>query len=157
MTKKWLSKEKNSHQLWMKVWQIAFDSQKYEKYALQAQNNIGWGEIGTFSYWIIRYEYKRIYKKLFGVLIWYWISRIIGLSSIGLNEMYCSAIYWKLLIQYECIGAIYWKLLKQYECIGAIYWKLLIQYECVGAIYWKLLIQYECIGAIKYQCIIVYY
>jgi hypothetical protein len=23
-------------------------------------------------------------------LIWYWISRIIGLSSIGLNEMYCN-------------------------------------------------------------------
>jgi hypothetical protein len=22
-------------------------------------------------------------------LIWYWISQIIGLSSIGLNEMYC--------------------------------------------------------------------
>jgi hypothetical protein len=24
-------------------------------------------------------------------LIWYWISQIIGLSSIGLNEMYCTA------------------------------------------------------------------
>jgi hypothetical protein len=23
-------------------------------------------------------------------LIWYWINRIIGLSSIGLNEMHCS-------------------------------------------------------------------
>jgi hypothetical protein len=51
----------------MKVWQIAFDSQKHEKYALQAQNNIGLGEIGTF--WIIRYRYKGIYKKWFGVLI----------------------------------------------------------------------------------------
>jgi hypothetical protein len=42
----------------MKVWQIAFDSQNHEKYALQAQNNIGLDEIGTFLYWIIRYEYK---------------------------------------------------------------------------------------------------
>jgi hypothetical protein len=53
----------------MKVWQIAFDSQKHEKYALQAQHNIGLSKIGTFLYWIIRYKYKRIYKKWFGVLI----------------------------------------------------------------------------------------
>jgi hypothetical protein len=26
--------------------------------------------------------------KWFGVLIWYWINRNIGLSSIGVNEMY---------------------------------------------------------------------
>jgi hypothetical protein len=26
-------------------------------------------------------------------LIWYWINWIIGLSSVGLNEMYCSTIY----------------------------------------------------------------
>jgi hypothetical protein len=39
-------------------------AKKHEKYALQAQNNIG-----TFLYWIIRYEYKGIYKKWFGVLI----------------------------------------------------------------------------------------
>jgi hypothetical protein len=33
----------------MKVWQIAFDSQKHKKkYALQAQNDIGLSEIGTF-------------------------------------------------------------------------------------------------------------
>jgi hypothetical protein len=25
-------------------------------------------------------------------LIWYWINRNIGLSSIGLNEMYCIAL-----------------------------------------------------------------
>jgi hypothetical protein len=24
-------------------------------------------------------------------LIWYWIKQIIGLSSIGLNEMYCTS------------------------------------------------------------------
>ena len=48
MTKKWLSKEKKYHKLWMRVWQIAFDSQKHEKYALQAQINIGLSEIGTF-------------------------------------------------------------------------------------------------------------
>jgi hypothetical protein len=53
----------------MKVQQIAFDSQKHEKYALQAQNDIGLSEIGTFIYWIIRYRYKGIYKKWFGVLI----------------------------------------------------------------------------------------
>jgi hypothetical protein len=53
----------------MRVWQIAFDSQKHEKYTLQAQINIGLSEIGTFLYWIIRYKYKGIYKKLFGVLI----------------------------------------------------------------------------------------
>jgi hypothetical protein len=41
----------------MNVWQIAFDSQKHEKYALQAQNNIVLSEIGTFLYWIIRYKY----------------------------------------------------------------------------------------------------
>jgi hypothetical protein len=39
----------------MKVWQIAFDSRKHEKYALQAQNDIGLSEIGTFLDWIIRY------------------------------------------------------------------------------------------------------
>jgi hypothetical protein len=38
----------------MRVWHIAFDSQKHEKYALQAQINIGLSEIGTFLYWIIR-------------------------------------------------------------------------------------------------------
>jgi hypothetical protein len=38
------------------------DSQKHEKYALQAQNNIGLSEIRTFLYWIIRYNYKGIYK-----------------------------------------------------------------------------------------------
>jgi hypothetical protein len=53
----------------MKVWQMAFDSQKHEKYALQTQNNIRLGEIETFLYWIIRYKYKGIYKKWFGVLI----------------------------------------------------------------------------------------
>jgi hypothetical protein len=53
----------------MRVWQIAFDSQKHEKYALQAQINIGLSEIGTFSYWIIRHKYKGIYKKWFCVLI----------------------------------------------------------------------------------------
>jgi hypothetical protein len=53
----------------MKVWLIAFDSQKHEKYALQAQNGIGLSEIGTFLYWIIRYKCKGIYKKWFGVLI----------------------------------------------------------------------------------------
>ena len=89
MTKKWLSKEKNYCQIWMRVWQIAFDSQKHEKYALQVQINIGLSEIGTFLYWIIRHKYKGIYKKWFGVLIWYWINQNIGLSSIGLNEMYC--------------------------------------------------------------------
>jgi hypothetical protein len=31
-----------------KVRQIAFDSQKHEKHALQAQNNIGLSEIGTY-------------------------------------------------------------------------------------------------------------
>jgi hypothetical protein len=51
----------------MKVWQIAFDSQKHEKFALRAQNDIGFGKIGAFLYWIIRY--KGIYKKWFGVLI----------------------------------------------------------------------------------------
>jgi hypothetical protein len=50
-------------------WQIAFDSQKQEKYALQAQFDIGLSEIGTFLYWIIRHKYKGIYKKWFGVLI----------------------------------------------------------------------------------------
>jgi hypothetical protein len=39
----------------MRVWQVAFDSQKHEKYALQAQNNIGLSEIGTSLYWIIRH------------------------------------------------------------------------------------------------------
>jgi hypothetical protein len=35
----------------MKVWQIAFDSKKHKKkYALEAQNNIGLSEIGTFLY-----------------------------------------------------------------------------------------------------------
>jgi hypothetical protein len=55
----------------MRVWQIALDSQKHEKYALQAQINIQFGlsEIGTFLYWIIRHRYKRIYNKWFGVLI----------------------------------------------------------------------------------------
>ena len=53
----------------MRVWQIAFDSQKHEKYALLAQYNIRLSEIGTFLYWIIRHEYKGIYKKWFGVLI----------------------------------------------------------------------------------------
>jgi hypothetical protein len=53
----------------MKVWQIPFDSQKHGKYAPQAQNNIELSEIGTFLCWIIRYEYKGIYKKWFGVLI----------------------------------------------------------------------------------------
>jgi hypothetical protein len=53
----------------MKVWQIAFDSQKHEKYALQAQNDIGLSEIGTFLFWIIRYKYKGIYKKWLGVLV----------------------------------------------------------------------------------------
>jgi hypothetical protein len=53
----------------MKVWQIAFDSQKHQKYVLQAQNDIGLSEIGTFLYWIIRYEFKGIYKEWFGVLI----------------------------------------------------------------------------------------
>jgi hypothetical protein len=32
----------------MKVWQISFDSQKHEKYALRAKNNIGLSEIETF-------------------------------------------------------------------------------------------------------------
>jgi hypothetical protein len=32
----------------MRVWQTAFDSQKYEKYALQAQINNGLSKIGTF-------------------------------------------------------------------------------------------------------------
>ena len=53
----------------MRVWHIAFDSQIHEKYALQAQNNIGLSEIGTFLYWIIRHKYKGIRKKWFGVLI----------------------------------------------------------------------------------------
>jgi hypothetical protein len=53
----------------MRVWHIAFDSQKHEKYALQAKINIGLSEIGTFLYWIIRHKYKGIYKKWFGVLI----------------------------------------------------------------------------------------
>jgi hypothetical protein len=52
----------------MRVLQIAFDSQKHEKYALLIQNNIGLSEIGTFLNWIIRYRYKGIYKKWFGVL-----------------------------------------------------------------------------------------
>jgi hypothetical protein len=47
----------------MRVWQIALDSQKHEKYALQAQINIGLSEIVTFLYWIIRHKYKRIYKQ----------------------------------------------------------------------------------------------
>jgi hypothetical protein len=34
----------------MKVCQIAFGCQKHENYALQAQNNIGLSEIGTFLY-----------------------------------------------------------------------------------------------------------
>jgi hypothetical protein len=40
----------------MRVRQIAFDNQKHEKYVLQAQNNIGLSEIGTFLYsiWIIK-------------------------------------------------------------------------------------------------------
>jgi hypothetical protein len=42
----------------MKVCQIAFGSQKHEKYALQVQNNIGLSEIGTFLHWIIRYKYN---------------------------------------------------------------------------------------------------
>jgi hypothetical protein len=42
----------------MRVWQIAFDSHKHEKYALQAQINFGLSKIGTFLYWIIRYKYK---------------------------------------------------------------------------------------------------
>jgi hypothetical protein len=46
----------------MRVWQIAFDNQKHEKYALQGQISIGLSEIGTFSYWIIRHKYKGIYK-----------------------------------------------------------------------------------------------
>jgi hypothetical protein len=51
-------------------WLFLYDSQKHEKYALQAHDNIGLGGIGTFSYWIIRYKYKEIYiKKWFGVLI----------------------------------------------------------------------------------------
>jgi hypothetical protein len=41
----------------VKVWQIAFGSQKHEKYAVQAQNNFGLSEIGTFLHWIIRYKY----------------------------------------------------------------------------------------------------
>jgi hypothetical protein len=48
----------------MRIWQIAFDSQKHEKYALQAQINIGLSEIGTFLYWIIRHKYKGIYKEM---------------------------------------------------------------------------------------------
>jgi hypothetical protein len=32
----------------MRVWQIALDSQKHEKYAFHAQINIGLSEIGTF-------------------------------------------------------------------------------------------------------------
>jgi hypothetical protein len=79
----------------MRVWQIALDSQKHETYALQAQINIRLSEIGTFLYWIVRHKYKIIYKKRFGVLILYWINRNIGLSSIGLNEMYCM---WTLVI-----------------------------------------------------------
>jgi hypothetical protein len=74
----------------MRVWQISFDSQNHEKYALQAQINIELSEIGTFLYWIIRHKYKGIYKKWFGVFICYWINQNIGLSSIGLNEMYCT-------------------------------------------------------------------
>jgi hypothetical protein len=38
----------------MKVLQIAFDSQKHEKYALQAQNDIELSKIWTIWYWIIR-------------------------------------------------------------------------------------------------------
>ena len=55
----------------MRVWQIAFDTQKHEKYALQTQINIGLSKIGIslYMYWIIRYKYKGIYKKWFGVLI----------------------------------------------------------------------------------------
>jgi hypothetical protein len=38
-----------------RVWQIALDSQKHEKYALQAQINIaGLSENVTFLYWIIK-------------------------------------------------------------------------------------------------------
>jgi hypothetical protein len=48
---------------------IALDSKKHEKYAFQAQINIGLSETGTFLHiWIIRHKYKRIYKKWFGVL-----------------------------------------------------------------------------------------
>ena len=47
----------------MRDWQIAFDSQKHEKYALQAQNDIGLSEIGTFLYWIIRHKYKGIFNN----------------------------------------------------------------------------------------------
>jgi hypothetical protein len=48
----------------MRAWQIAFVSQKHEKYALQAQINIGLSEIGTFFtfIWIIRHKYKGIYN-----------------------------------------------------------------------------------------------
>jgi hypothetical protein len=53
----------------MRVSQIALDSQKHEKYVLQAQINIGLSEIGTLQYWIIRHKYKRVHKKGFGVLI----------------------------------------------------------------------------------------
>jgi hypothetical protein len=53
----------------MRVWELALDSQKHEKDALQAQINIGLSEIETFLHWIIRHKYKRIYKKWFGVLI----------------------------------------------------------------------------------------
>jgi hypothetical protein len=34
----------------MRVWQIALNSQKHKRYALQAQINIGLSEIGTFLY-----------------------------------------------------------------------------------------------------------
>jgi hypothetical protein len=52
----------------MRVWQIAFDSQKHEKYTLQAQIHIGLSEIGTFLYWITRYRYKGIYKTRNGLV-----------------------------------------------------------------------------------------
>ena len=44
-------------------------AKKHEKYALQAQINIGLSEIGTFLYWIIRHKYEGIYEKWCGVLI----------------------------------------------------------------------------------------
>jgi hypothetical protein len=53
----------------MKFGKLLLTAIKHEKYAPQAQNNIGLSENGTFLYWIIRYKYKGIYKKWFGVLI----------------------------------------------------------------------------------------
>jgi hypothetical protein len=55
----------------------SFWQPKTWKYAFQAQIDIGLNKIGTFLYWIIRYEYKGIYKKWFGVLIWYWITELL--------------------------------------------------------------------------------